>query len=227
MKAVIIANGNVRNLNFFCGIISRVDLIICADGGASHLKKMGILPHVIIGDFDSLNFQDKSFFENNNIRIIKHPSDKDATDTELAAQFAVEQGCNDITFIGATGTRLDHTLANIFLLRKLADQFANQIANQLDNQSENKKIKCRIIDENNEIFLVTDKITLKKTKNSFVSIIPLTQIVKGVTTFGLKYPLTDAEIRSGTSLGISNQFTDEKATVSLKKGTLIVIKSKD
>ena len=211
MKAVIIANGNIKNQNYFSKIIKQADLIICADGGANHLKKMGILPHVIIGDFDSLSPQNKAFFEKKNLKIIKHPSDKDATDTELAADFAIEQNYNDITFIGVTGTRLDHTIANIFLLKKMAAF----------------KIKCRIIDDNNEIFLVTDKITLTREKNSFVSIIPLTEKVEGITTSGLKYPLTNAEIKSGTSLGISNQFSEERALISLKKGILIVTKSKD
>ena len=211
MKAVIIANGNIKNQNYFSKIIKQADLIICADGGANHLKKMGILPHVIIGDFDSLSPQNKIFFEKNNLKIIKHSSDKDATDTELAADFAIEQNYNDITFIGVTGTRLDHTIANIFLLKKMAAF----------------KIKCRIIDDNNEIFLVTDKITLTREKNSFVSIIPLTETVEGITTSGLKYQLTNAEIKSGTSLGISNQFSDETASIVLKKGILIVTKSKD
>ncbi|MCD4744613.1 MAG: thiamine diphosphokinase [Desulfobacteraceae bacterium] len=220
MKAVIIANGNIKKQKYFSQIINRADLIICADGGASHLKKMGILPHVIIGDLDSLNLQDTTFFKNNNIKIIKHPVDKDVTDTELAAVYAVEQNCHDITFIGATGSRLDHTLANIFLLKKTAHRFADQ-------KMAGQKIQCRIIDDNNEIFLVTDKITLTKEKNSFISILPLTEIVKGVTTLGLKYPLNNAKIKLGTSLGISNQFIDEKATISLKKGILIVIKSMD
>ena len=210
MKAVIIANGTIENLGKFLKLITCADLIICADGGANHLKTMGILPHVIIGDFDSINLQDKSFYKNNNIKLIKHPVDKDATDTELATDYAVEQNAHDITFIGATGNRLDHTLANIFLLKQIAY----------------KKIQCRIIDDNNEIFLVTDKITLKKT-NSFISIIPITAKAEGVTTFGLKYPLTNAEIKFGSSLGISNQFLDEEATISLKKGILLVIKSKD
>ncbi|MCK5542558.1 MAG: thiamine diphosphokinase [Desulfobacterales bacterium] len=211
MKAVIIANGNIQNQKKFSEIITRADLIICADGGANHLKKMGILPHVIIGDFDSINLQDKFFFENNNIKLIKHPVDKDATDTELAVNYAIQQNAHDITLIGAIGTRLDHTLANIFLLKKIVAQ----------------KIKCSIIDDNNEIFLVTDKITLKKTTSSFISLTPLTEKAEGVTTIGLKYPLTNAVIKFGASLGISNQFLDEKATVSLKKGILFVIKSKD
>lgn len=210
MKAVIISNGNIQNQEKFSKTITRADLIICADGGAKHLRKMRILPHVIIGDLDSINLQDKSFFENNNIKIIKHPVDKDLTDTELAANYAMEQNAHDITFIGATGSRLDHTLANIFLLKKITE----------------KKIKCRIIDDNNEIFLITDKITLKKT-NSFISLIPLTSKTEGVTTTGLKYELNNAEIKFGTSLGISNQILNEKATISLKKGILCVVISKD
>ncbi len=211
MKACILANGNIKNKNKLARIISRSDLIICADGGARHLKKIRVLPHVIIGDFDSLTPEDKAYFEKNNIRTIKHPADKDATDTELAAIWAFKHKACDITFTGVSGTRLDHTLANIFLLKKMADL----------------KIKCRIIDDYNEIYLVTDKITLKRDKNSFVSIIPLTKQAEGVSTSGLKYPLNNAKIDFGTSRGISNKFSDEKATIFVKKGILIVTKSRD
>ncbi|MCP3898434.1 MAG: thiamine diphosphokinase [Desulfobacteraceae bacterium] len=211
MKACIIANGNIKNNKKFSKIITQADIIICADGGANHLKNMGILPHVIIGDLDSINFQDKSFFKKNNIKFIKHPVDKDATDTELAADYAIKEKACDITFIGVSGSRLDHTLANIFLLKKITA----------------KNIKCKIIDDNNEIFIVTDKLTVTRTTPSFISIIPLTEKAEGVSTTGLKFPLTNDEIKFGTSIGISNEFLDNKATISVKKGVLIVTKSID
>jgi len=219
MKAVIIANGILEKNETFSETIKQAELIICADGGASHLIRMGILPHVIIGDLDSISPEDRAFFNEKSIEMIKYPSEKDVTDTELAAEFAMENKCNDITFLGVTGTRLDHTLANIFLLKKLAFRFAGQ-----EGES---RVQCKIIDDNNEIYIVSKSLSLKKTHNAFLSIIPLTETVEGVTTSGLKYPLTNAEMNFGSTLGISNQFLCETAIISVKKGVIIVIKSRD
>ncbi len=223
MKAVIIANGNIINYNFFSKILYQADCIICVDGGANHLRKMNIFPHVIIGDLDSIKPRNKSFFKQNNIKIIRHPPQKDSSDTELAIKYAMDKKYNDLTLIGVTGTRLDHTLANIFLVTKLS----KKIIDQKSDPKTHQKIKCRIIDDHNEIFIVTDKLTLEKKENSFVSLLSLSDKVEGVTISGLKYPLNNAIIESGSSLGISNEFTDKKAIISIKKGTMIVIISRD
>ncbi len=211
MKALIIANGNIKNPEHLLKLISRADLVICADGGTNHLEKIKIVPHIIIGDLDSINTYGKTLIKKNIVKLIQYPGNKDATDTELAALYAVEQGAFDITFTGVTGTRLDHTLANIFLLKQMADI----------------NIKSRIIDDNNKIFLVQDKTIIKKNKDSFISLLPLTAKVEGITTTGLEYELNNAEMQFGISLGISNRFKEDTATVSIKKGILIAAISRD
>lgn len=120
MKCVIIANGDFEYKSDMGGIIKNAQLIISADGGARHLRALNILPHVMIGDFDSIHPDDKQFFKENQVRIIPFSSKKDHTDSELCVSWALKNNATDITLLGATGTRLDHTLANIFLLKNLA-----------------------------------------------------------------------------------------------------------
>ncbi len=211
MKVLIVSSGNIKNKKRLSEISNTVDKTVCADAGAGHLRSMGILPDVIIGDFDSISPEDLNFFKDCHVDLIPHPPDKNATDTELAALWAVEQNADEIIFLGASGSRLDHTLANIMLLKKMAEL----------------QIKARIIDDHNCIYLVRDRLTLSGRPGEFLSIIPLTETVSGVTLEGLEFPLQDAQMEMGSSLGISNRFTGKEAVISIRQGILIVTKSKD
>jgi len=211
MKCVIIANGDLDYTKQIVDRIRDAELIISADGGARHLRALNILPHAMIGDFDSIHPDDRLFFNEKQIQTIAFSSRKDHTDTELCLSWALENKATDITFLGVTGTRLDHTLANIFLLKKLASQH----------------IPARIINKNNEIHMITDFIALKGGPKEFLSIIPITPKVTGITLKGLEYQMVNGTLEMGTCMGVSNAFKDTMASVSIKKGVLIVIKSKD
>jgi thiamine pyrophosphokinase len=211
MRYVIIANGNLDYSKRVIGAIKNADFIICADGGARHMKALGITPDIMLGDFDSIQDKDRIFFENSHVRFICFPEKKDYTDTELCVRWAVKNGATQITLMGVTGTRLDHTMANIFLLRMLAE----------------KKIPAKIMDTNNEIYLVTSKLMLQGCPGDIVSIIPATDTVQGVTLKGFKYPLENAGLEMGTSRGISNVLQDTTAIVKVDRGVLIVTKSWD
>jgi len=211
MKCVIIANGDLEYTMDILRVIKDARMIISADGGARHLRALNILPHVMIGDFDSIHPDDQIFFKKKQVKTLTFSSRKDHTDTELCLSWALENNATDITFLGVTGIRLDHTLANIFLLKKLAEQ----------------NISARIINKNNEIHIVTDFIEFKGGPKDFLSIIPITEKVTGITLKGLEYPLVDATFEMGSCLGVSNAFKETCASVSIKKGALIVIKSKD
>lgn len=211
MKCVIIANGDLEYTDNIQNHIKDAQLIVCADGGARHLRALNILPHIMIGDFDSIDMDDKQFFKKNQIKTLTFPRKKDQTDSELCVSWALDNHATDITLLGVTGTRLDHTLANIFLLKKLAQ----------------KKVPARIINKHNEIHVVMDYLDLKGLPGDVLSIIPVTVKASGVTLKGLEYPLVNATLEMGSSLGISNSFTKTCATVSIKKGILIVTKSTD
>ena len=211
MKGLIVANGKMDDPDRFTKLVLEADLVIGADGGTRHLKKMGILPHRIIGDLDSIDKNSRQWLDDNQIPIEIHPRDKDAGDTELAVSYAIEQGCTEITLLGATGTRMDHSLANLFLLRTL---------NSLG-------VEARIVDDFNEICLVSVEKTFKGEPGDLLSIIPLTDRVQGVSLEGFKFPLADAEIPMGSSLGISNRFLGNSGTVRVRKGILVVTLSRD
>lgn len=214
MKCIIVSNGDICNYNFYKDILKDSDYIICADGGAKHLIKMNILPNIIIGDLDSISEEDKNIFIEKNVEFYKFPTNKDATDTELAVDFALSKRPSDLIFLGTLGNRMDHTIANVTLLKKL-----------LDN-----RVSGKIINENNEIYLLNEennKIRFSDTKNYYFSIIPMSNNVKGVTLEGFKYPLVNASIPLGSTLGISNEANNDSVMIELKEGLLLVIKARD
>ncbi|OGQ85831.1 MAG: thiamine diphosphokinase [Deltaproteobacteria bacterium RIFOXYC2_FULL_48_10] len=211
MKCVIIANGDLEYSEKIIGIIQEAGLAVCADGGIRHLKALGLLPHIIIGDFDSALPEDTLYFKEKKIKFISHPSRKNETDTDLCISWALLNHATDITLLGATGTRLDHTLANVFLLKKLAGL----------------GIPARIIDKHNTIHVVTDQIELKGRPGDLLSLLPVTEKAAGITIKGVEYPLVDATLEMGSSLGISNVFKETTVLVSVREGILMVIQSKD
>ncbi|MCI5970809.1 MAG: thiamine diphosphokinase [Oscillospiraceae bacterium] len=211
-KAVIVSGGTVDNYSFYSEIL-KDKYIICADGGIYLLQKLNIKPDMFLGDFDSCNFDEikKTGFLDGCKDIKKFLIEKDATDTHIAVDFAVEKGFDDITLIGALGGRLDHSLANIMLLRYLNE----------------KGVKGTILNEKNKAFLTDKSIRLEPEENRKLSLIPLTDTVEGLTLKNLKYPLENFTLKMGDSIGISNEFTKNCAEIIFKKGLLLVIMSED
>ena len=116
MTGIIVCSGSITDYALIEKYFEKADLIICADGGANHLRKLGKLPDILVGDFDSISEGDLDLLLAANVEIVRFPSEKDATDTQLAVQLAMDRGCDEVILLGAAGTRLDHTLANVFLL---------------------------------------------------------------------------------------------------------------
>lgn len=211
MKTLIVSNGTVDDMTFFEEIVSSVDYVICADGGARYLYQTGIKPDVIVGDLDSLDECIVNDMKNRGTEFIEFPVKKDKTDTELAIDYAVEKGATDITLMGATGTRLDHTIGNIMIMRQLLD----------------RGIGIRILDSHNEIYMINDTLTLDKKDNTYVSVIPITEVAKGITLEGFKYETYDLDFYASTTLGISNEIIKEKGTIKIRDGICLVVRSKD
>jgi thiamine pyrophosphokinase len=212
MKVLIVANGDLRDENLLHERYKWADLVVSADGGSRHLKKTNLKPHVILGDFDSAPGNViESFMNDNSIEVFTFPVKKDYTDLELAINIAIERGATEIAVLGAFGTRMDHTFANVFLLYKLLKH----------------GIKGSIEDENNRVYLIDNKIEIKKQENFKVSLLSLSPLTEGVSTKGLLYQLDDDVLEFGTSFGVSNEFVDDIAVITVKKGILLVFVSKD
>ena len=201
MRAVIICGGNVGE--YITEYISEGDFIVCADSGYDSAVKFGIRPDMLIGDMDSV----KSDYKHE--KTVVYPTHKDCTDSEIVIQYVKKHGYDEVLLFGMIGTRMDHTLANLGLLK----YFCNENA--------------KIIDAHNEIFLSDGEIILHGKKSDTVSIIPFEGDLIGVTTENLEYPLYNHNILSGTSLGISNVMTDEICKINIKEGKAFIIKSKD
>ncbi|MGI6144080.1 MAG: thiamine diphosphokinase [bacterium] len=206
-RVAIIANGSFQPGGPVQSCLEQADIIICADGGADHALKLGILPHVLLGDFDSISPQTRKILQDQGVELVSFSPVKDKTDTELAVEFAVKAGAREIFLLGATGSRLDHSLANLYLLFKAA----------------HLGVKLSLVDRVNQVWLVEKEISLRGSRGQYLSLLPLSPQVTGVTTRGLKYPLKGATLVWGSSWGVSNEFLDSEAGVTLAKGQLLVI----
>jgi thiamine pyrophosphokinase len=187
------------------------DYIIACDGGMGHCKKAELIPDVIIGDYDSVKPEDKAYFDSLDIESYTYPTHKDMTDSEIGINLALDRGADEIYLMGLSGTRLDHTIANIQLL-------------MLPLQ---KKVPAVIADKHNQIRLTDSEIEISGTKGDTISLLPLTNEVCGITTTNLEYPLNNADIKLGSSLGVSNVMLCDKVMIKISSGILAVIKSKD
>lgn len=211
MKCVVFCGGAIEDYGLVKNYLQGAELVLCVDSGARHCRELHVTPDYLIGDFDSISEDDFSALAEASVPIIRFPSEKDMTDSELAIQTACDKGCKSIILLGAVGSRLDHSLSNIFLLRKMADL----------------NVEGMIVNEHNEVILINKSITLEREEGMFVTLLPLAGSAKGVTTAGLYYPLVDATLEVGSSWGVSNKFVADSATVTVKEGYLLVIKSRD
>lgn len=214
--ALIITGGNI-NRNYIRTYVKnkRYDMIVAVDGGLTVADELDIMPTHIVGDFDTVSEEVLHKFDKNaNICMIRLNPMKDLTDTQSAFGLVIESGCTDVDIVGGTGTRMDHTIANIQTLQMFLG-----------------KCNAIILNENNRIRLVAQNIRLNKneTFGKYVSFLPLTENVTGVTLCGFKYPLKDYtfKIKETFSLGVSNEIISENAQVEIKSGILIMIESCD
>lgn len=209
-RAVIFYNGDLSDLQKIKTHIKPTDYVICADGGAKHALEIGVTPDVIIGDFDSLPMQEQNKFDKQKTNFITFKREKDETDSELAVKYALEKNYKTLLLFGVLGSRIDHMLTNIFALDYLTNPDAD----------------VTIIEGNQDIRVVHDKIKLTGKTGDLVSLIPLKGDVKKIKTTNLKYPLNNETLKFGYSRGISNVFLKNFISISLQGGSLLVIHTK-
>ena len=211
-KACIITGGELSEA-FLADYLEKhpSELRIVVDGALEITHRLGVQPDFIVGDFDTVNQELLEHYDKD--IILRHPPEKDQTDTELAIETALRNGCNQLVFFGATGSRLDHSLGNIFLLEHLLKQ----------------GIEAEILNENNRLYLKNHDFLLKRkeARGDFVSLLPLTETVENVTLRGFKYPVEHLTFYREKTLGISNEITEEEANVEFSKGIFIVVESRD
>ena len=205
-RAIIISGGEIRDYAYIKSLIKETDYIICADSGYDHALKMGVMPDLAVGDFDSAQNVPPE-----EIRLA-FPPKKDFTDTELALDVARERGFREMLFLSVTGSRIDHSLANVLLLKSCLE----------------REETAYIVNEHNAAYIMDARknIELDVEKGQVVSLLPL-ENCEGVATQNLEYALTNATLCVGTTRGISNIATSNTISVSIKSGCLLVVLAKD
>lgn len=207
-KAVIITSYFENFLNIKSHLNSE-DYVICTDGGYDIAAAQNIEPDLLLGDFDSITAEPPK-----DLKIKRFRPEKDFTDLELAIKCALETGASEVDILGGIGGRLDHTIANLQLLSHYSDSFE----------------KLVMFDAKNECFVMNEKqkkgITIPARQECYLSLFSLSEQCSGVTIQGVKYPLTNHTLTRNFPLGVSNEFKEKEAVLSIKDGTLLVVISK-
>lgn len=206
-RVIIFANGQLPDVRKARGLVSPDDYVICADGGTHHAFAVGAMPHIVIGDLDSIQDLDRQRIESAAIPVRQYSHDKDETDFELALRHALEQKPMSILVIGAAGGRLDQTIAN---LAALSDPALAALEVRADDGLE-------------EFFFCRSQSQVLGQSGDLVSLIPWGGAVEGVRTTGLRWPLHNKTLYPYKTRGVSNEMLGDVAEVNVASGLLLVI----
>jgi thiamine pyrophosphokinase len=207
VRIIIVANAPVNADPRLSQIAASADYIIAADGGAQPLAAAGIVPHLLVGDLDSLSNDHVDWLIAQGVEVQRYAREKDETDLELALLAAVGRNASHIDLFCVLGGRWDHTVATIAML-SLPMLIGRTV---------------RIFADGQTLAIVRDHILLDGPVTRTVSLIPLTPTVDGITTTGLAYPLECATLYFERSRGVSNVVTQMPASVLVQSGVLLVV----
>lgn len=214
-KGVIISGGSINDA-FVLEMMRNIqpDCIIGVDSGLSFLYRNEVMPTHIVGDFDSVEPEIIAYYKTQtDVPIREFNPVKDATDTEIALRMAIELGLQKLWIFGATGTRLDHVLSNIHILKIPHDA----------------GVEAYIVDECNRISLWRNEIRLYKAERfgKYFSIFPFSGPVEQVSIVGAKYPLTNYRVSADESRCVSNEMDADEVLITFSTGLLILMETRD
>ena len=201
--ALVICNGEMPPKKFLTPLLKDKPFIICADGGANKARVLGITPHCIIGDLDSITQTTRKYFSS--VPII-HLKDQYSTDLEKALNYLVANGFSSAIVVGAMGERPDHTLSNFSILLKY-----------------HSKIALKFLDERCTVEVIQKKIRFYVKIGQQISLVPIGKC-SGITTGGLKYPLKNETLALGVREGSSNEAIKSIVSLTVKNGSLLLFK---
>lgn len=213
MNVLIVSGGTEPSKELLLEYKNKVSFIIGADKGCNVLYKYKITPNLIVGDFDSGDLKAVEYFKSIGIEVRRYSTHKDYTDTHLAYNKAKELGdVEKIYLLGGTGTRVDHSLGNLGL-------FLNSLE---DN------IYLEIVDDNNIMFVVNEKTTIKNRKNKVLSFHGLSDEVKNFTIKNAKYELDRYNLKLLEPRAICNEFLEGKdVEIEFDSGIILVMLTND
>lgn len=208
-RVFIIANGEADFPYGLQSLITRNDIVICADGGSNHAVSQGIRPTIVIGDMDSIAPATLSDFEKHGVDIRKFPKDKDASDLELALDVAVSFNPTEIVCTCILGNREDHSLTNTFLLARFASQ--------------NNRVNLMGSSWQGHFITRTNPREFNGAPGDILSLVPMIATVSGVTISGVKWPLSNATLPWGSSHTVSNEFIEQQVSIALEEGLVLAM----
>ncbi|MCH3964033.1 MAG: thiamine diphosphokinase [Clostridium sp.] len=211
MKVTIVSGGNAPSQALLENELSSSSFLICADGGGNCLYKYNIKPDYLMGDFDSISAEALKFFKSSGSVISEYPAKKNFTDTEAVFSKAVELNADEITFLGCTGSRLDHFMGSMGMLKKSLEH----------------GIRAYIKDENNSIEILDKSSIIKGKRGELFSLYAYCDIVENLNIIGAKYKLNNYNLTLGDSRTVSNEFLDGEVSVSFKSGLILLFRSRD
>ena len=183
------------------------DMTIAADSGWHNAAALGVTPRVLLGDFDSIGGDKLPEAE----EILQVPPEKDRTDTQLAVDLALSRGADDFVIIGGLSGRLDHTLSNLALLEYLHGRGAHAVLTDGFNRVR---------------YLKNSGTLIARSDYTYLSLVTVGELAKGVTVQGCKYPLKNAKLGRDCQWAVSNEITGNCALIEVRKGALLVVESK-
>ncbi len=204
MDAVIIANGEFTPAPRLELLWREAGLRIAANGGSVHAHALGLAPHVAIGDLDSVDPATRAWLSDQQVEQLPYPPAKDKTDLELAVDLALLRGAARITLVGATGGRLDQTVANVLLLTY-------------------KPGVLFVVNGASEAWAATGEAIVDGSPGDLVSLIPVEDRVEGIVTENLEYPLNHEDLWRGSTRGVSNVMQAARAEYHWTKGLALVV----
>lgn len=181
--------------------------VIAADSGLDHAAALGLEADLVIGDMDSVDSGRLARARDDGALVDRHSPDKDATDLELALDAALERGAERVIVVGGGGGRLDHLLANALLLG--SPRYRSMVMEWLTGR--------------HRAWAVHDHAELHGRPGDLVTLLPVGGPACGVRTTGLRWRLAGEDLPPGTSRGVSNEMTGDRAAISVEAGTLLAI----
>jgi len=210
VRALVVLDGDLLGSDvWLAGLAARADVVIAADGGANKLATAGGRPDLVVGDMDALAADAQRRLERAGAKLEVHPTEKEQTDGELALVAAVERGADEIIVVGAFGgERLDHMIGNLMLLAH-EDFAAIDVALVTEHATFRSLLGPGILE-------------LEGAAGDWVTFEPLSEMVRGVATDGLRYPLRHEQLVRGSTRGVSNELTGRRGSVEVGEGLLLV-----
>ena len=181
------------------------DLLIAADGGYTHLRKIGIVPDVLLGDFDSLA---PDTLPTDTAEVLRFPIRKDDTDSALAFRLGYERGYREFVLLGATGGRADHTFAAYQLLLH-----ARKLGARITLVGERELTECLCCEER----------VFHAARDKILSVFAFGADAHGVDIDGASYEMHGGTLKADIALGVSNAFLDSPVRIAVRDGALLVM----